>query len=297
MRLIPILIGTLVLAMAGLIAVLVLVVLPGTDTPGGVADPGTGTDVVQDFTGGQIDSEARIDIELMRGDMDNLRADIANLRQEIADLNGQIAALSRPAEGPATTGTDITTENAGDLGDTYAQVVNVVDRRNINQGLVVSSPSYLSEKLGLPRPDLNDNCQSMTNPRLADKLVVEQVGPIKVQMLLPAVESMKRVFENIRATDPALYERINTAGSLCVRRIRGTVNSVSTHSFGLAVDLNINGVLDTLGDGKTQVGLNIIYEFFNAEGWVWGAAFSREDSMHFEVSRKQLDQWIAEGKL
>ncbi len=173
----------------------------------------------------------------------------------------------------------------------------MADRRHINQGLFVATPSYLIEKLGMPRPDLNDNCQSMTNPRLKDKLETAKVGPITVTMLSPAVESLKRVFEKIRQTDQALYDRINTAGSLCVRRIRGTVNSVSTHSFGLAVDLNINGVLDVLGDGKTQVGLNIIYEFFNAEGWVWGAAFSREDSMHFEVSKKQLDDWIAQGLL
>lgn len=294
MRLIPILIGGLVLVMAALVAVLVLVVLPGTGTQ--QADGPQPEVELKDFGGGQIDSEARIDIELLRGEIDNLRADIENLRKENAELAGQIAAVERQAV-PGEPGGEDLPFTGTDLGDAYAQVVQVVDRRNINQGLFVASPSYLAEKLGMPRPDLNDNCQAMTNPRLKDKLITDTVGPIRVQMLLPAAESLKRVFDKVRSVDPELYDRINTAGSLCVRRIRGSQNSVSTHSFGLAVDLNINGVLDTLGDGRTQVGLNIIYEFFNAEGWVWGAAFSREDSMHFEISKKQLDEWIAAGLL
>lgn len=137
----------------------------------------------------------------------------------------------------------------------------------------------------------------MTNKALAAKLVLEDVGPIRVNMLAPAVESLRRVFDNVKRADPDLYARINTSGSLCVRRIRGTTSSLSTHSFGLAVDLNIDGHLDNFTDGKTQLGLTILADFFHEEGWVWGAGFSREDSMHFEVSRKQLDQWLAQGTL
>ena len=116
-------------------------------------------------------------------------------------------------------------------------------------------------------------------------------------MLEPALESLARIFETIQSVDPDLYARVNTAGALCVRRIRGSVSSVSTHSFGLAVDINIDGVLDTLGDGRTQLGLTILADFFNAEGWVWGAAYSREDSMHFEVSREKVEEWVAAGNL
>jgi hypothetical protein len=116
-------------------------------------------------------------------------------------------------------------------------------------------------------------------------------------MLKPAVESLRKIMQNIQLTDPDLYARINTAGALCVRQIRGTNGRASTHSFGLAVDLNIDGSLDTLGDGKTQLGLTILADFFRSEGWVWGAAWGREDSMHFEVSRQLLDEWVKEGRL
>ena len=82
-----------------------------------------------------------------------------------------------------------------------------------------------------------------------------------------------------------------------MRLVRGSASSVSSHSFGLSLDLNINGVLDTLGDGRTQLGLTIMSDFFNADGWVWGAAYGREDSMHFEVAKETIEKWIAEGKI
>jgi hypothetical protein len=116
-------------------------------------------------------------------------------------------------------------------------------------------------------------------------------------MLKPAIESLQVIFDNIKRADPDLYARINTAGSRCVRFIRGSTTNVSNHSFGTAVDLNIDGVLDTLGDGRTQLGLTIMSDFFNADGWVWGAAYGREDSMHFEVSEEKINEWIAAGKI
>jgi hypothetical protein len=45
------------------------------------------------------------------------------------------------------------------------------------------------------------------------------------------------------------------------------------------------------------LGLTILADFFEAEGWIWGAGFGREDSMHFEVSREMIEQWRAEGKI
>ncbi|WP_330848789.1 M15 family metallopeptidase [Mangrovicoccus ximenensis] len=69
----------------------------------------------------------------------------------------------------------------------------------------------------------------------------------------------------------------------------------STHAFGLALDVNIAGQLDNFADGRTQLGLILIADYFHEEGWVWGAGFRREDSMHFEVSRQQLEEWRAEG--
>lgn len=247
-----------------------------------------------------IDSGARIEIEVLRQQVEALQDQVTTLEQEVAGLSvGSTSYNASAALAPLAEGTDEPAFNDGEnaIGDSYPQVVLIANRRNVNKGITVASPSFLEGFLGRPREVLTDNCESMTNLALKELLVVEQVGPIKVTMLRPALDSMKRVFEKVQAADPDLYARISTAGSLCVRRIRGTIDRTSTHSFGLAVDLNIDGQLDTFTDGKTQLGLTILADFFIAEGWVWGAGFGREDSMHFEVSRQQLETWRAEGKI
>ncbi len=268
--------------------------------PGDDAGPagGFGTDV---GTGTAVDSAARIEIEFMRQQIEQLQEEMATLDSRIQTLEqrpvGGGGSFSpgpelggQPNEGVLNTG-----PNA--IIDAYAQVVLIANRRKVNGKINVAGPSFLEQFIGRPRENLSDNCDPMTNPKLKAMLKLESVGPIRVSMLQPAIESITRVFENVKNTDPDLYARINTAGSLCVRQIRGTRGRTSTHSFGLAVDLNIDGKLDTLGDGKTQLGLTILADFFRAEGWVWGAGFSREDSMHFEVSRQMLEQWRAEGKI
>lgn len=248
------------------------------------------------FDGPAIDSGARIEIEMLSQQVEDLRNRVEAMTNELARVGSGAGLPSVGAQSGSEE--DVFRQNGpNDIIDAYAQVVLIADRANVNDGLEVAGPRYLTETFGPPRETLSDQCESMTNERLADKLVLEEVGPIRVRMLQPAVDSLRRVFENVRVTDPDLYDRINTAGSLCVRQIRGTNNRASTHAFGLAVDLNIDGVLDTLGDGKTQLGLTILADFFREEGWVWGAAWGREDSMHFEVSRKQLEEWIEEGLL
>lgn len=260
-------------------------------------------------SGPAIDSQARIEIEILNQQVEDIRLRLEDIREGMSALGQEVR--NRPAfqpqvpggglltgQTPQMDGAEVFEQNGtNSIIDAYAQVVLIADRKNVNKGLKIAGGSYLVEKLGLPRENLSDNCESMTNPRLKEKLKTTQVGPIRVTMLQPALDSLARVFENVRITDPDLYARINTAGALCVRRIRGTTNRVSTHSFGLAVDLNIDGKLDTLGDGRTQLGLTILADFFRTEGWVWGASWGREDSMHFEISRSQLDTWLAEGKL
>ncbi len=256
---------------------------------------GAGTPIATGGDGGSaVDSGARIEIEQLRIQMEALQQRIQSVEEELSRLQ----SLPRPGDAIAGAG-EFSHERIDGEGilDSYAQVVSLAGRRTNNEGITVSSPSFLLETFGPPREVLSDDCEPMTNPKLREMLVTEDVGPIRVSMLRPAVDSLRNVFEKIKATDEELYNRISTAGALCVRRIRGSQNSVSTHAFGLAVDLNIDGVLDTLGDGYTQLGLTILADFFQAEGWFWGAAFGREDSMHFEVSREMIEKWRAEGRI
>lgn len=278
MRAIPILIAAILVLAIGIAG---MVFLPGIQWPMG--------------GGGGVDSSARIEIERLRLQIETLQEQSEKLENRMQRLEESRAAPP-PNTGPIANPA-FRQEGPNNILDQYTQVVQIADRRNVNNGITVASPTFLEGFLGRPRDVLSDKCEAMTNPKLAGLVRLETVGPIRVRMLEPAINSLRRVFGNIEQTDPDLYARINTAGSLCVRQIRGTQGRTSTHSFGLAVDLNIDGHLDTLGDGRTQLGLTIIADFFNEEGWVWGASFGREDSMHFEVSRQQLEAWRADGKI
>ena len=245
-----------------------------------------------EFGGPAVDSGARIEIEMLREQVEALRTSVDRLQGEVARIgSGPMVNMTPDQQG--------FTDNFGPNGiiDSYAQVVLVAGRRELNTTLHAPTTDFLIEMFGQPRENYNDQCQEMTNPTLAAMLVTEQVGPVRVKMLKPAVDSLREVFERIRQTDQDLYDRINTAGSLCVRFVRGSESSLSSHSFGLSIVLNIDGHLDTLGDGQTQLGLTILADFFRDAGWIWGAGFGREDSMHFEVSREKLEEWRAEGIL
>ncbi len=285
MRLLP----AILLSVSILIAAMIVVSIP-LFFPAGAGRTGAGA----------VDNQARIDIDQLHGDLDNLAEAVSQLSDQVDALEGRVNKIevgSAPVDDAGNPLMIFTPDGNNPVSGNYAQVVLVADRRSLNKGLTVPTPAFMIGKFGPPRDDLSADCQPMTNSRLAALLKEQTVGPVKVKILKPAIESLQTVFDNIQRADPDLYARINTSGSLCVRFIRGSTTSVSNHSFGTAVDLNIDGKLDDLGDGRTQLGLTILSDFFNAEGWVWGAAYGREDSMHFEVSEEKLNEWIAAGKI
>ncbi len=236
------------------------------------------------------DFASRAEFTQMQDDMTALTINFNNLQQKVTILQ------SRGVNDTTTTYSDAE-ETYDSLADSFAQVALIADRRNVNAGLTNSSSAYLTALFGPPRQDMTSDCQPMTNPILKDLVRLENVGPIRVQMLEPAILSLRQVFRNVQIQEPELYKRISTAGSLCVRLIRGSDTSISTHAFGLSVDLNIDGQLDVLGDDRTQLGLILLAEFFHNEGWYWGAGFGREDSMHFQVSREKIETWRRLGQI
>lgn len=285
-RIVSLIVAAMVVIVIGLGA-LVWLQLRGPQVPTYDADTFT------EGSGPAVDSGARIEIEKLRGQIEALTEATRALERRLNSLELSPGSGAGQPEDQSL----IPRDGPNQIIDAYAQVVLIANRRNVNRGVEIASTSWLAEVLGPPRDELTSDCQPMTNPRLADQLVTEQVGPVTVRMLRPAVESLRGIFRKIELADPDLYARINTAGALCVRLIRGSASSISTHSFGLSLDLNIDGKLDTLGDGKTQLGLTILADFFRNDGWYWGAGFSREDSMHFEVGRDLVEQWIAEGRI
>ncbi len=163
--------------------------------------------------------------------------------------------------------------------------------------LTRASNDFLQSALGIPHATPSEACQQTDNPALAGLLSAGSAGPISVALLAPATVSLARILDRVKTENPDLYNQIGTAGSLCVRLVRGSDTVLSNHSWGTAIDLTIAGQLDTFGDGKVQIALAELSKYFADEGWIWGAGFANEDSMHFEVSQEKLQEWLDAGLL
>jgi len=179
----------------------------------------------------------------------------------------------------------------------------------INPGLSSASANYkwMMSTLGSPGCEMSAACFScgckLSNDRINSKLVSEDVGPFRVYALRPFVDALTRVFTRVQRDNPSLYQSLSSAGALCCRPIKksdGTAgSSYSNHSWGVAIDIKIDGELDRRGDGMTQRGLLELSKYMNDEKIWWAAGYvgGAEDAMHFEVSKEALDDWIGRGML
>lgn len=169
--------------------------------------------------------------------------------------------------------------------------------KSINIGITSARQKTMLSLLGHPRKSYDQKCRPVTNTQLKRLIVTDSVGPFRVTGLKPAIESLQEVMNEIQTKEPEVYNALGTVGMLCARFVRGSKRSISNHSWGTAVDLTLNGKLDTRGDNRVQVGLTKIAPIFNKYGWFWGAGFRTEDSMHFEVGEDKIRQWYTEGLL
>lgn len=160
---------------------------------------------------------------------------------------------------------------------------------NINTGLSSAKQLTMKSLLGTPRGSFNDSCQPVTNAFLKSIIKTVDVGPFRVTGLIPAIDSLKEVLADIRLEQPEVFAVLGTEGMLCARFMRNSSN-ISMHSWGTAIDLKLDGILDAPGNNKTQRGLALIAPIFNRHGWFWGGGFPTEDAMHFECSDQKIRQ-------
>ncbi|MBK8440210.1 MAG: M15 family metallopeptidase [Rhodobacter sp.] len=239
--------------------------------------------------------EDRATIEALKVDVTRLREDLSLVANRAPVQPELLPEASVDPADPAALLPDEDFENQAATEDLTEQMK--LAKTRFNKGITQPRNKTMLAFLGQPRDSYNTDCQPMTNPRLKELLDTRQIGPIKVTMLRPALDSLERVMNRLKETDPDIYAKVGTAGALCVRFIRGSTTSISNHSWATAIDLTLEGQLDGFADGGTQFGLLILAEYFNDEGWFWGAAYNREDSMHFEVGEETLRAWADEGKL
>lgn len=239
--------------------------------------------------------EARLDAA--EAEIRRLDSALASAKSEIGLLRERVAAAGTPAiETPALPLSQ--DPGFGDHDETEAPTeLMKLAKSGFNQGITQPSSRFMIETLGNPRDDYTQGCQAVTNERLRAAMETREAGPIRVTMLRPALASLDRILSRLKQTDPDIYAKLGTAGALCARLIRGSSSAVSNHSWGTAIDLKLQDELDRFADGGTQFGLLIIAEYFNDEGWFWGATYSREDSMHFEVGAETIREWVSQGQI
>ena len=242
--------------------------------------------------------------------IDDLQNQISIQAQDISTLSEQVRALrdeqkimaeklavsqTRPQTAAIAAVPSVSETSARPTLDLTGEVD--IRPQGFNKGLIQPKNAFMIGTLGHPRDSYGTDCAPVTNPRLVDAMTTQKVGNFRVTMLRPAMTSFIKVMERLKASDPDIYQKVGTAGALCARLIRGSNSSVSNHSWGTAIDIKLDNTLDQFADGETQFGLLIIAEYFNDEGWYWGAAYGREDSMHFEASEALIRSWVDAGLL
>lgn len=170
-----------------------------------------------------------------------------------------------------------------------------IDRRRINGNLTGARNSTMLSLLGNPRGTYDQECRWPTNQAILKQVVTEDVGPFRVSGLRPAVETLRTILAEIREKENEVYQALGHVGMLCCRYVRNSHSAISNHSWGTAIDLTLDGVVDRRGDDRTQKGLLKIYSIFNDHGFFWGAAFPTEDAMHFEASEQLVRRWADDG--
>jgi hypothetical protein len=153
-----------------------------------------------------------------------------------------------------------------------------------NTGVSSASNATMQARFGAPR-------SSYSSATLSRRIVTRSVGPFHVSGLDSAVTSLTKIMASVASNQRLVYRVLGTVGMLCARYVRGSTKNISNHSWGTAIDLTIDGVLDPRGDSKIQFGLHPISAVFNNNGWYWGAGFPTEDAQHFEAGSALVRGW------
>jgi hypothetical protein len=252
------------------------------------------------------DGTTELRVERLEGEVRQLSRNLETtdtaLRQAQSDAKRLLDDMARIASRSNVQPVTVSPSALEPSPDDHVGVVDMTEVMNLaknrfNMGVSQPNNRVMLELLGRPGTDLSQECKSVSNPGLAALMDTQQIGPIKVTMVRPALKSLERIMQKLRASEPDIHAAIGTAGAICARFVRGSTRSISNHSWGTAIDIKLENRLDSFGDGGTQFGLLLLAELFNEEGWYWGATYNREDSMHFEVGVETLRAWAAAGKI
>ena len=122
--------------------------------------------------------------------------------------------------------------------------------------------------------------------------------PLKVTTVNEVDKKLRRISANLEKLPPEYYKYLeNPGGTYYWRKVLGE-SALSSHSFGIAIDINLrysnywlwdfqktNKPLSDLRTSKLTCQNRIpmkIVEIFEKEGFFWGGRWYFYDTMHFE---------------
>lgn len=104
------------------------------------------------------------------------------------------------------------------------------------------------------------------------------VSTKKIYLNKDMLPALMQALDNVRAR--ALTKELKTFdGCFSIRQVRGAA-SLSTHSYGLAIDINAKE--NALGAEPTMS--PELVACFTDAGFTWGGNFRRRDGMHFQLA-------------
>ena len=149
--------------------------------------------------------------------------------------------------------------------------------------------------IGLPRGQFGALAAEPENTEFRQMLETADLGPFTVTGLRPAVRSLRAIITDISLETPEIYERVGCSEMLACRNVKGSKTIVSSHAWGVALDLTIDGKSYTDGTDAVMEALLKLFPIFNRHGFYWGYAFRLADALHFEASDELVRSWASAG--
>lgn len=141
----------------------------------------------------------------------------------------------------------------------------------------------------------NGSSVNITNGFRKDNIVTIELPQVKklppyntnrISVHKKAASQFQQLFTDWKKA--GLTDRILTYdGAFNARLIRGSSKTLSSHAYGIAIDLNAKW--NALGVNPANVGekgsIRELVTIANKLGFYWGGHFSRKDGMHFELAK------------
>lgn len=173
--------------------------------------------------------------------------------------------------------------------------VPVFEAKAINGELSPGRAAINTALIGAPRGTYGPAPEPLQSIALEAMMETEDLGPFRATGLSPAIAALRAIVTDISLELPHLYESLGVREMLACRRVRGSNSVISNHSWGLALDLTIDGVADVEPETPEMAALIELWPIFNRHGFYWGMAFGQENATHFEASDQLVRRWADEG--